>query len=94
MYGINLKVFVAMVTELCTHFISAMACTAMLLRFSSCIPLLILKSQRHKQIIFLKSFNSTLYFRNRSALAVNCRVIIHCLEVSCKGDQITSAKHQ
>ena len=26
MYGINLKVLVAMVTELCTHFISAMAC--------------------------------------------------------------------
>ena len=29
--------------------------------------------------------------RNRSALAVNCCVIIHCLEVSCKEDQITSA---
>ena len=28
--------------------------------------------------------------RNRSALAVNCCVIIHCLEVSCKEDQITS----
>ena len=25
-YGINLKVLVAMVTKLCTHFISAMAC--------------------------------------------------------------------
>ena len=31
------------------------------------------------------------YLRNRSALAVNCWVIIHWLEVSCKGDQITSA---
>ena len=31
------------------------------------------------------------YLRNRSALAVNCCVIIHCLEVSCKEDHITSA---
>ena len=29
---------------------------------------------------------------NRSALAVNCCVIIHCLEVNCK-DQITSVQH-
>ena len=29
--------------------------------------------------------------RNRSALAVNCWVIIHCLELSRKDDQITSA---
>ena len=28
MFGINLKVLVAMVTELCTHSISAMACNA------------------------------------------------------------------
>ena len=28
MYGINLKVLVAMETELCTHLISAMACNA------------------------------------------------------------------
>ena len=28
MFGINLKVIVAMVTELCTHSISAMACNA------------------------------------------------------------------
>ena len=27
--------------------------------------------------------------RNRSALAVSCCVIIHCLVVSCKEDQIT-----
>ena len=33
-----------------------------------------------------------LYLRNRSALAVNCCVIIHCLEVSCKEDQSTSAQ--
>ena len=33
-----------------------------------------------------------LELRNRSALAVNCCVIIHCLEVSCKEDQITSAQ--
>ena len=35
-----------------------------------------------------------LYLRNRSALAVNCCVIIHCLEVSCKEDQITSAQRE
>ena len=34
------------------------------------------------------------YLRNRSALAVNCWLIIHCLEVSCNGDQITSAKRE
>ena len=32
------------------------------------------------------------YLRNRSDLAVNCCVIIHCLEVSCKEDQIMSAQ--
>ena len=32
--------------------------------------------------------------RNRSALAVNCCVIIHSLEVSCKEDQITSAQRE
>ena len=32
--------------------------------------------------------------RNRSALAVNWWVIIHCLEVNCKGDQIMSAKRE
>ena len=30
------------------------------------------------------------YLRNRSAPAVNCFLIIHGLEVSCKEDQITS----
>ena len=37
---------------------------------------------------------SCVYLRNRSALAVNCCVIIHCLEVSCKEDQITSAQRE
>ena len=32
--------------------------------------------------------------RNRSAPAVNCWVIIHCLEVSCEEDQITSAQRE
>ena len=32
------------------------------------------------------------YLRNRSALAVICRVIIHCFEVSCKEDKITSVQ--
>ena len=34
------------------------------------------------------------YLWNRSAPAVNCWVIIHCLEVSCKEDQITSAQRE
>ena len=34
------------------------------------------------------------YLRNRSALAVNCWVTIHCLEVSCKEDQITSVQRE
>ena len=37
---------------------------------------------------------SMYYLRNRSAPAVNCWVIIHCLEVSCKEDQITSAQRE
>ena len=36
--------------------------------------------------------SSLVYLRNRSAPAVNCWVIIHCLEVSCKEDQILSAQ--
>ena len=43
MFSINLKVLVAMETKLCTYSISAMACQ----RFASCIPVLILKCQRH-----------------------------------------------
>ena len=42
----------------------------------------------------VKYIACSLKLRNRSALAVNCCVIIHCLEVSCKGDQITSAKRE
>ena len=43
-----------------------------------------------------KGFHISFCLRNRSALAVNCWVIIHrhCLEISCKGDQITSVKHE
>ena len=36
--------------------------------------------------------NSERYLRNRSALAVNCCIIIYCFEVSCKEDQNTSAQ--
>ena len=43
------------------------------------------------ELRYIISYNYD-YLRNRSALAVNCWVIIHCLEVSCKGDHITSAK--
>ena len=38
--------------------------------------------------------NLYVYLRYRSALAVNCWVIDHCLEVSCKVSQITSAKRE
>ena len=39
-----------------------------------------------------KMRTSLFCLRNISALAVNCWVIVHCLEVSCKGDQISSAE--
>ena len=35
-----------------------------------------------------------LCLKKRSALAVNCCAIIHCLEVSCKEDQITSVQRE
>ena len=64
MFGINLKVIVAMATELCTHFISAMACNAChapeicMLHTSANFE----KSDTFflKQIIFLKSLNLVL----------------------------------
>ena len=42
----------------------------------------------------LKLWNSVECLRNRSAPAVNCWVIIHCLEVCCKEDQITSSQRK
>ena len=36
----------------------------------------------------------SIYLRNRSAPVVNCCLIIHCSEVSCKEDQITSAQRE
>ena len=42
----------------------------------------------HLPTDFIIKFN--VYLRSRSESAVNCWVIIHCLEVSCKEDQITS----
>ena len=38
--------------------------------------------------------STTTYLRNRSALAVDCCVVIHCLEVICKEDQITSVQRE
>ena len=35
-----------------------------------------------------------MHLRNRSAPAVSCWVIMHCLEVSCKEDQIRSAQRK
>ena len=43
--------------------------------------------------VILKIFDEV-RLRNRSAPAVNCWVIIHCLEVSCKEDQITSVQRE
>ena len=42
----------------------------------------------------LKRYSALSYLRNRSAPAVNCWVIIHCLEVSCKEDQIMSVQRE
>ena len=70
MYGINLKVFVAMVTELCTHFISAMACNTchapeiFILHASANFE----KSKTQmfsNKYFFLKSFNSLLTIKHR-----------------------------
>ena len=48
-YGRNLSVLVAMVTELCTHFILHWSEThTILCNGMKCIPVLILKSQRHE----------------------------------------------
>ena len=57
----------------------------------SCVNLLYTNAFFH-----LELYNETkmAYLRNRPALAVNCCVIIHCLEVSCKEDQITSAQRE
>ena len=57
------------------------------------------QSQLQQTTYFVTSFpildkNKAWYLRNRSAPAVNCWVIIHCLEVSCKEDQITSAQRE
>ena len=43
---------------------------------------------------FIGNVLTTFQLRNRSALAVICWVINHCLEVSCKVDQITSAERE
>ena len=39
-------------------------------------------------------FKHTTNLRDRSAIAVTCCVIIHCLEISCKDDQTTSAQRE
>ena len=54
---------------------------------------------RSRYVLFSKKLTlvekkKNLHLRNRSAPAVNCWVIIHCLEVSCKEDQITSAQRE
>ena len=53
-----------------------------------------MKRRRSKRNILKGIGRDYQCLRNRSALAVNCCVIIHCLEVSCKEDQITSAQRE
>ena len=59
----------------------------------SCLSMHMLKRfseiSRMRMIVLEKQ-----YLRNRSAPAVNCWVISHCLEVICKEDQITSAQRE
>ena len=57
-------------------------------RFSRAAALFIVMSSAQFEFI------PALYLRNRSALAVNCLVIIRCLEVSCIADQITSMQRE
>ena len=55
------------------------------------------ESMLSRLILYLKSVNflfCSVYLKNRSAIAVNCCVIIHRLELSCKEDQLTSAQRE
>ena len=51
-------------------------------------------TSRYSDVLLKGDGNPDDYLRNRSAPTVNCGVIIHCLEVSCKEDQITSAQRE
>ena len=75
MCGVNLKVLVAMVTELCTHSISALACNA-----CHAPEICILHTSANfeksktiflKQIFFLKSLNSVFMMKQRWGLDRN-----------------------
>ena len=48
----------------------------------------------HDGTKMIKCVNCELSSKLLIALAVNCCVIIHCLEVSCKEDQITSVQQE
>ena len=48
----------------------------------------------HVAAQIMKHRTTICYLRKRYALAVNCWVIIHCLEVSCKVDQITNMQRE
>ena len=64
--------------------------------FHQCLHEVLLNCKHHHIDFNFTSVNIklTIHLRNRSAPAVNCCVIIHCLEVSCKEDQITSAQRE
>ena len=44
----------------------------------------------YRNVIYVNFYRRRVHLNNRLALAVNCWVIIHCLEVSCKVDHTTS----
>ena len=60
MFGINLKVIVAMVTKLCTHSISAMACHAPEICMLHTSANFEKSKDNFSQTIFLKSLNLVL----------------------------------
>ena len=59
-----------------------------------CFSSFLTKSAGPDQTAHAAIVSPDIWLRNRSALAVNCCIIIHCLEVSCKEDQITSAQRE
>ena len=56
--------------------------------------LLLIKNCPYAEGRFFTVQKETFKLRNRSALTVICCIIIHCLEVSCKEDQIKSVQRK
>ena len=62
-----------------------------MLLFARCSKLHKISIENHNRPYMTTPFQTVVYLRNKPAPAVNCCLIIHCLEVRCKEDQITSA---